>query len=98
MTPADQPTRGSGVRTCQACGLRMGSEADLQAFEIPLPASVSAALGLAPAPVALLRVICSACLDKGLASHPVTLAELVDLAPPAVKQAIHESLIHEFEI
>lgn len=100
MTHADPRASASGgaVRpACEACGAALDpSGAPL--FEVPVPAAAAAALGLGPALRTVSRLLCPACLARGLGHHPVTLAELVDLAPPAVKQAIHERLIHEFEI
>lgn len=96
---ASAPSAAAFVRRgCEACGALPGAGAALPMVEVPVPEAAAAALGLDPRPAPVLRVLCSACLAQGLGSRPVSLAELVDLAPPAVKQAIHERLIREFEI
>ena len=98
MTQVDPPTRTAAGTACDACGTPLGVGAPVPGFEIPVPASLAAALGLGAAPATVVRRLCPGCLAQGLGKGPVTLAELVDLAPTALKQAIHEQLIHEFEI
>lgn len=89
---------GPDHRACEACGAQLTPEATAPLFEIPVPAAVAGALGLAPGSAKVLRVLCTSCLAKGLDGCPITLAELVDMAPASMKQVIHEHLIHEFEI